>query len=240
MCSALTPSRIIHGHQPQSLWLAGQAFRFVDASWQADGGVRRRSSRTPGFVAEPRPACMALADMRSQGAEPDQGDSNSATSRLGSAAARSRMRSCPNFTPASERPGLPARDCAQGLDKESNTCSNRGMETSVIDPFPSVSAALGRRTAARRPGPLRRHPATLKWPYAAQQAQFAVLTAEPSSRIQAMGYPLNGAAEDWPPCWRSSRAALDRRMDTAIGTVRPGTAVRPHCTTGASTRPKPS
>ena len=30
----------------------------------------------------------------------------------------------------------------EGLDNVSNMCSNTGMETSVIDPFPSVSAAL--------------------------------------------------------------------------------------------------
>ena len=80
-------------------------------------------------------------------------------------------------------------------------CSNTGMETSVIDPFPSVSAALA---DARRLDDqdlcdaihdaemaLRRH-----------QAHTAVLTAELNSRIQAMGYPLNGAAEELPPCSR--------------------------------------
>ncbi|MGB3013264.1 MAG: hypothetical protein WBB41_01490, partial [Candidatus Nanopelagicales bacterium] len=69
------------------------------------------------------------------------------------------------------------------------------METSVIDPFASVSAALA---DARRLDDqdlcdaihdaemaLRRH-----------QAHTAVLTAELNSRIQAMGYSLNGAAEE--------------------------------------------
>ena len=80
------------------------------------------------------------------------------------------------------------------------------METSVIDPFPSVSAALA---DARRLDDqdlcdaihdaemaLRRH-----------QAHTAVLTAELNSRIQAMGCPLNGAAEELSTMLAISRAA---------------------------------
>ena len=90
------------------------------------------------------------------------------------------------------------------------------METSVIDPFPSVSAALA---DARRLDDqdlcdaihdaemaLRRH-----------QAHTAVLTAELNSRIQAMGYPLNGAAEELATMLAISPRSADHRMDTAVG-----------------------
>ena len=183
--------RIIHGHQPQSLWLAGQAFReIVDASWQADGAPSKvlthcpALSLSPGRLTWPWRTCARKCGPIKP---------NSATAR--SAQRRQITHAVwPNITPANEA-GLPAKDCAQGLDKESNTCSNRGMEASVIDPFPSVSAALA---DARRLDDqdlcdaihdaemaLRRH-----------QAHTAVLTAELNARIQAMGYPLNGAAEE--------------------------------------------
>ena len=90
------------------------------------------------------------------------------------------------------------------------------METSVIDPFPSVSAALA---DARRLDDqdlcdaihdaemaLRRH-----------HAHTAVLTAELNSRIQAMGYPLNGAAEELATMLAISPRSADHRMDTAVG-----------------------
>ncbi|MBK9434282.1 MAG: hypothetical protein IPN52_03875 [Micrococcales bacterium] len=90
------------------------------------------------------------------------------------------------------------------------------METSVIDPFPSVSAALA---DARRLDDqdlcdaihdaemaLRRH-----------QAHTAVLTAELNSRIQAMGYSLNGAAEELATMLAISPRSADHRMDTAVG-----------------------
>jgi hypothetical protein len=90
------------------------------------------------------------------------------------------------------------------------------MEASVIDPFASVSAALA---DARRLDDqdlcdaihdaemaLRRH-----------QAHTAVLTAELNSRIQAMGYPLNGAAEELATMLAISPRSADHRMDTAVG-----------------------
>ena len=80
------------------------------------------------------------------------------------------------------------------------------MEASVIDPFPSVSAALA---DARQLDDqdlcdaIRDAEMALR----AQQAQFAVLAAELNSRIQAMGCPLNGAAEELATMLAISRAA---------------------------------
>ena len=117
-------------------------------------------------------------------------------------------------------------------------CSNTGMETSVIDPFPSVSAALA---DARRLDDqdlcdaihdaemaLRRH-----------HAHTAVLTAELNSRIQAMGYPLNGAAEELATMLAISPRSADHRMDTAVGLC-DRELLWAALYDGASTRPKPS
>ncbi len=95
-------------------------------------------------------------------------------------------------------------------------CSNVGMSFPVIDPFPSVSAALA---DARR---LDDHDlceaiADAETAMRRQQAQFAVLAAELSSRIQAMGYPLNGAAEELATMLAISPRSADHRMDTAVG-----------------------
>ncbi len=90
------------------------------------------------------------------------------------------------------------------------------MQIPVIDPFPSVSAALAdarglddqelcdaiqqAETAMRR-----------------QHAETAVLIAELSSRIEAMGYPLNGAAEELATMLTISPRSADHRLDSAIG-----------------------
>ena len=121
----------------------------------------------------------------------------------------------------------------------SRTCVRMKVwKTSVIDPFPSVSAALA---DARRLDDqdlcdaihdaemaLRRH-----------QAHTAVLTAELNSRIQAMGYRSTAPLRNWPPCWRSPRAAPTTGWTPPSGCVT-GNYCGPHSMTGASTRPKPS
>ena len=89
------------------------------------------------------------------------------------------------------------------------------MSIPVIDPFPSVSAALAdarglddqelcdavqsAESAMRR-----------------MQAEMAVLTTEMQSRITAMGHPLSGAAEEYATLLSISPRSADHRMDTAV------------------------
>ena len=90
------------------------------------------------------------------------------------------------------------------------------MSVPVIDPFPSVSAALA---AARRLDDQDLCDALHEAEMAArrQQAQTAVLVAELSSRIEAMGHPISGAAEELATMLAISPRSADHRLDSAVG-----------------------
>ena len=130
----LTPSGLSTATTPQSrsLWLWGQVADVQNAgdlpalavAVGCSSGLPSREQilhRTRMPIGKPRPADVALADMGSRVRSRIRPDSNSATSRLGSAAARSHTRPAQSHLPM--KAGLPAKRCAQGLDKESNMCS---------------------------------------------------------------------------------------------------------------------
>ena len=90
------------------------------------------------------------------------------------------------------------------------------MENSVTDPFPSVSAALA---DARRLDDQELCDAIQQAETAMrrQQADAAALMTELNSRIQAMGYALNGAAEELAAMLSISPRSADHRLDSSIG-----------------------
>ncbi len=90
------------------------------------------------------------------------------------------------------------------------------MSVPVIDPFPSVSAALA---DARRLDDQDLCDALHAAEMTArrQQAQTAVLVAELNARIEAMGRPISGAAEELATMLAISPRSADHRLDSAVG-----------------------
>lgn len=101
------------------------------------------------------------------------------------------------------------------MTKASNMCSNSGVSMPVIDPFPSVSAALAN---ARTFEDQELTDALLDAEKSMRrlQADLAVLITEVVSRIEGMGYPLSGAAEELAMMLAVSPRSADRKMDTAV------------------------
>ena len=96
----------------------------------------------------------------------------------------------------------------------SNICSNRDMEIPVRDPFPSVRAALADAQAMDDQDLCDAIQAAEK-ALRRQQAQAAVLAAQMSARIEAMGYPISGAAEELATMLAISPRSADHKLDTA-------------------------
>ena len=168
-------------------------------------------------IGKPAPARLAvtLADMGSWGAEPNPDRTRTQPPPFGSAAAN-HTRGLANITPANDGQDF-RQNVHKGLINASNTCSNTGMETSVIDPFP-VSQRRALADARRlddqdlcdaihdaEMAPLRRH-----------QAHTAVLTAGTELPDPGDGYFAQRRRENWPPCWRFP-AQRRPPMDTAVG-----------------------
>ncbi len=90
------------------------------------------------------------------------------------------------------------------------------MTAPLVDPFPSVSAALADARGLDDQelcDALREAEMGMR----RQQAQTAVLVAELSSRIEAMGYPIAGAAEELATMLVISPRSADHRLDSAVG-----------------------